>query len=53
MQQFNETDGGQEVFHLHVHVLPRHEKVRLRPPGNMGDMDAIKAHADSIRAALG
>ncbi len=52
IQQFNEAAGGQEVFHLHFHVLPRHEDVPLRPAGNMGDMAAIKAHADKIRAAL-
>src|SRR5687768_16340228 len=23
IQQFNETAGGQVVFHLHVHVIPR------------------------------
>ncbi|MCB1362915.1 MAG: HIT family protein, partial [Rhodobacteraceae bacterium] len=33
IQQFNEAAGGQEVFHLHVHVLPRHDGVALRPPG--------------------
>ncbi|MEY8830570.1 HIT family protein [Sedimentitalea sp. XS_ASV28] len=52
IQQFNEADGGQEVFHLHFHVLPRHSDVGLRPPGKMGDMDAIRAHADRIREAL-
>ncbi|MHA6262610.1 HIT family protein [Arenibacterium sp. CAU 1754] len=52
IQQFNEAAGGQEVFHLHFHVLPRHEGVRLRPPGNMGDMDQIAAIAGKIRAAL-
>ncbi len=52
VQQFNEAAGGQEVFHLHFHVLPRHEGVPLRPAGQMGDMDAIKAHAAKIRAAL-
>lgn len=52
IQQFNEAAGGQEVFHLHVHVLPRHEGVSLRPPGNMGDFDEIAQHADKIRAAL-
>ena len=31
VQQFNERAGGQVVFHLHVHVLPRHEGVSLRP----------------------
>ena len=53
VQQFNEAPGGQEVFHLHFHILPRHEGVRLRPPGQMGDMEAIAGHAEKIRAALG
>ena len=52
LQQFNETAGGQEVFHLHFHIHPRHEGVAMRPPGKMGDMDAIQAHAKKIRAAL-
>ena len=52
IQQFNETDGGQEVFHLHVHILPRHEGVALRAPGQMGDMEAIAAIAEQIRAEL-
>ena len=52
IQQFNEGPGGQEVFHLHVHILPRHEGVHLRPPGQMGDMAQIKAIAVQIRAAL-
>ncbi|MCL4120304.1 UNVERIFIED_CONTAM: hypothetical protein GTU68_060945 [Idotea baltica] len=52
VQQFNEADGGQEVFHLHFHILPRHAEVSLRPPGKMGDMAAIQAHADRIRGAL-
>ncbi|MFC6687826.1 HIT family protein [Jhaorihella thermophila] len=52
IQQFNEAAGGQEVFHLHFHVLPRHEGVKLRPPGQMGDMEAIARHAERIRAAL-
>jgi histidine triad (HIT) family protein len=52
IQQFNEAAGGQEVFHLHFHVLPRHDDVKLRSPGTMGDMEAIAKHADQIRAAL-
>ncbi|MFT5508270.1 MAG: histidine triad (HIT) family protein [Hyphomicrobiaceae bacterium] len=52
LQQFNEAAGGQEVFHLHYHVLPRHEGIRLNPPGVMGDQDLIKASADKIRTAL-
>ena len=52
IQQFNEEAGGQEVFHLHFHVLPRNEGQPLRAPGQMGDMDAIEAHAAQIREAL-
>jgi histidine triad (HIT) family protein len=52
IQQFNEAAGGQEVFHLHVHVLPRHDDVGLNPPGVMGDMDELQANAAKILAAL-
>ena len=52
IQQFNEAVGGQEVFHLHFHILPRHSGVALRAPGQMGVMDAIAGHAEKIRAAL-
>jgi histidine triad (HIT) family protein len=52
VQQFNEAVGGQEVFHLHYHVLPRHEGIKLRPPGKMEDFGVLKANADKIRAAL-
>ena len=32
VQQFNEPAGGQVVFHLHVHVIPRKDGVPLKPP---------------------
>ena len=54
VQQFNEPAGGQVVFHLHVHVIPRFDGVKLRPhSGEMEDPDVLKANAEKIRAALG
>ncbi|MBT3143426.1 HIT family protein [Phaeobacter gallaeciensis] len=52
IQQFNEAAGGQEVFHLHFHVLPRHEGVKMRAPGTMGDFDLIARQAEKVRSAL-
>ena len=52
IQQFNEAEAGQIVFHLHFHVLPRHDGVPLRPPGQMGGNDVLAAHAERIRTAL-
>lgn len=54
IQQFNEPAGGQVVFHMHVHVLPRWNGVSLRPhTGEMAKSEVVKAHAEKIRAALG
>ena len=54
IQQFNEEAGGQVVFHLHFHVLPRQAGERLRPhTGDMQKPEVLKANADRIRAALG
>ncbi|MBU2483461.1 MAG: HIT family protein [Alphaproteobacteria bacterium] len=54
IQQFNESAGGQVVFHLHVHVIPRFEGVALKPhTGTMEDAGVLKANAEKIRAALG
>ena len=53
IQQFNEPAGGQVVFHLHVHILPRWNDVRLRPhTGEMADMDVLAGQAEKMRAAL-
>ena len=53
VQQFNEPAGGQVVFHLHVHIIPRFDGVRLKPhTGEMADFGVLAAHADKIRAAL-
>ncbi|MDI6026135.1 HIT family protein [Corticibacterium sp. UT-5YL-CI-8] len=54
VQQFNETAGGQVVFHLHVHVIPRFDGVALKPhTGEMEKPDILAANAEKIRAALG
>ena len=54
IQQFNEPAGGQVVFHMHVHILPRWDGVPLRPhTGQMAPKEALAEHAAKIRAALG
>ena len=51
--QFNEPSAGQTVFHLHFHVIPRHEGVPLKPhAGGMADVETLKAQAEKIKAAL-
>jgi histidine triad (HIT) family protein len=53
VQQFNEPAGGQIVFHLHFHILPRFEGVKLRPhTGEMADQKVLAEQAEKIRAAL-
>ncbi|UJW73595.1 HIT family protein [Rhizobium sp. SL42] len=51
--QFNEPAAGQTVFHLHFHVIPRHEGLPLKPhSGGMEDIEVLKANAEKIKAAL-
>lgn len=41
IQQFNEPAGGQVVFHLHVHVIPRQNGVPLKPPATFKEDPAV------------
>jgi histidine triad (HIT) family protein len=51
--QFNEPAAGQTVFHLHFHVIPRHEGVALKPhSGTMEDNAVLAANAAKIKAEL-
>lgn len=51
--QFNEPAAGQTVFHLHFHVIPRHDGQPLKPhTGGMENIDVLKSHAEKIKACL-
>jgi len=53
LQQFNEGAGGQVVFHLHVHVIPRKEGVALKPPASVKEQpDVLADQAKKLAAAL-
>lgn len=53
VQQFNEPAGGQVVFHLHFHVIPRFDGEPLGPPTSvMEKPDVLAKNAERIRSAL-
>jgi len=53
LQQFNEPAGGQVVFHLHFHVVPRHIGIAMKPPASFKEDSAVLAeHAAKLSAAL-
>jgi len=53
IQQFNEPAGGQVVFHLHVHVIPRKVGVALKPPASFKEEPGVLSdQALRLAAAL-
>jgi len=53
LQQFNESAGGQVVFHLHVHVVPRKDGVAMKPPASVKEKTAVLSdQALRLSAAL-
>jgi histidine triad (HIT) family protein len=53
LQQFNESSGGQVVFHLHVHVIPRKEGIAMKPPATVKEApDVLAEQAKKLAAAL-
>ncbi len=53
VMQFNEPAGGQTVFHLHYHVIPRFEGTPLKAhTGKMEDGAVLSANAEKLKAAL-
>lgn len=53
VQQFNEPAGGQVVFHLHMHVMPRHDGVAMLPPASRKEENKVlEEHAAKLIAAL-
>ncbi len=52
ISQFSEKAGGQVVFHTHIHVLPRHAGVEMRPPGIQAENALLTEHAKKLGDAL-
>ena len=53
LQQFSEPAGGQVVFHLHVHVIPRKTDVALKPAASFKEEPAVLSdQALKLAAAL-
>jgi histidine triad (HIT) family protein len=51
--QLNGRGAGQSVFHIHFHVIPRHQGIDLKfHAREMADPQLLAGHAAKIRAAL-
>ena len=51
--QANEASGGQVVFHLHFHVMPRWDGKSLGPAASkMEKPEVLAANAEKIRKAI-
>lgn len=52
--QFSEAAAGQEVYHLHMHVMPRFNGVELLPPATRKEEASVLAdHQRKLIAAFG
>ncbi|MEW6451756.1 MAG: HIT family protein [Pseudomonadota bacterium] len=53
VQQFNEGAGGQVVFHLHLHIIPRKAGVPMKPAASEKEKpEVLVEHALKLAAAL-
>ena len=53
IQQFNEGAGGQVVFHLHMHVIPRKNGIAMKPPATEKEKpEVLSDQALKLAAAL-
>jgi histidine triad (HIT) family protein len=51
--QFNEAASGQTVYHMHYHIIPRHEGIPLMPHSRqMERSEVLAANAERVRKAL-
>jgi histidine triad (HIT) family protein len=53
IQQYNEGAGGQVVFHLHVHIVPRKAGTPMKPPASEKEKpDVLAENAKKLAAAI-